>query len=231
MSTQTPPLAESNPRRNGLEYLANLGIPPAAITSLLIALAVLTLLPHAGGRDFGPYSMPQLVQIPTFWAFALLTPIVWVALLVRAHPFDKRSVLRLLKILGCVELVALTAAALTSPVLRTASFEFDIAAAQASKEQRIVIPFAQNIEVAVHGIAEPFQVHLYICEEAPQLDQTVESEGPKREQCLEGQRPADTPLRKWVKAGAVRVWLFNYEQNQRSLRGTLTVRYTTRRAI
>jgi hypothetical protein len=231
MPTEGSPTAAISTRRNGLEHLAQLGVPPAAITSLLIVLAVLTLLPHAGGRDFGPYSMPQLVRVPAFWTFALVTPVLWVGLLARLLPFDRTSARRMVKMLLIVEIVALAAAALTSPVQKSLEFEFVVPAGQPVKARRITIPFAQNIEVAAHGIDERFQVHLYICEEMPSGEEVPEGEISNGDNCVQAQRPIDAPLKKWVNAGSVRIWLFNYEQNQVPLRGVMTVRYTARRAI
>jgi hypothetical protein len=52
---------------NGLQVLAEAGVPEGALSALLIALAVLTALPFVAGRDFGPYTAPDVLQGGTFW--------------------------------------------------------------------------------------------------------------------------------------------------------------------
>lgn len=72
------------PIRNGLHALASLGVPDGALTALLVVLASLTVLPYVAGREFGPYSVSDVLPGGVFWTLTLLAPPAWVALMTRS---------------------------------------------------------------------------------------------------------------------------------------------------
>jgi hypothetical protein len=214
------PESLDNHRFNGLEVLKKRGVPDAAITSLLIALAVSSVLPCLGGRDFGPYSMPMLVRPQTFWVLTLLTPVLWVALLVKVFPVTKPELVRAAKTLLLVETGFIALGAVTAPITRIDDFPAHVSASSASEVYPVDIPFAQTIEASVGGLSSPYQVHIYVCGATD-----------KDADCIQAQRGDDSNVTHWVSAGRARVWVFNYEQNHSPLDLEIRVRHVSRLAI
>ena len=95
--------------RNGLQLLARLGVPEGALSALLIGIAVLTVLPHMAGREFGPYSVPDVLTPGVFWTLRVPHPLV-ALLLGRVFEAERKGLRRVVIIALAFELLSVVIA-------------------------------------------------------------------------------------------------------------------------
>jgi hypothetical protein len=207
-------------RRNGIQLLKELSIPDSAITALLLVLTSLTLTPFLAGREFGEYTIPQVLPISTYWPLALSLPLVWVTLLVRAFPEANKVNLKALGIaILTVEAVALPLAFLSAPVVEAPEFSATILPGQPSAPFKVELPFEQRVEVFVTklgGLPPSAGVFVTACHGS--------------DTCIKDQRGVGgSPVAGRLPRGELSVDIFNFPANARPVDATVIVRYVRRR--
>jgi hypothetical protein len=222
---------EATVSRNGLGVLRQVGIPDGAITALLVALATLTILPYMAGRDFGPYSFPDVLPSGSFWTLALVTPLCWIVLLLRISPIKQAHWKRILVSVVIAEGVALIVGIGSSTTTDVVYFEdtipskdakyFGITLPAVSRVQQKLDVTLLSIESLESPIANDAGIAISICG----ASEDGHSEACKFEQTSKGR----TRWRYFEK-GPIRISVFNYEANP-SVHVRLRVEYLRRRFL
>jgi hypothetical protein len=225
----------STQQANGLHLLKGAGVPDGAVTAMLIALAGLTALPFVAGREFGPYSIPDVVQGGTFWFLALSTPLAWVVLLGNVFGNDWTYRKRAVKTLLILEVAAALLAFASSPTEATIPFNAELGPGEPSRPFIVDLPavsrakqrvnvFVEELEGVNEALPDGFGIHVEIC---------GASAG---ENCKRQQRGRNDTIVEFFDRGSVRIGLFNYAANvdggaQPRVRVSLRVSYLKRRWI
>jgi hypothetical protein len=215
------PVGQSGSPKNGLHRLKDLGIPDSAITALLLGVTTLTVTPFVAGREFGPYTIPQVLPTSTFWPLALLLPIIWVLLLVPAFGSDRMVFRSLWCAILVVELFAIPLAVLSSPVVENQEFAVIVPLGQASQPLNVDLPFTQRLEVfatKLDGLPSGQGVFITACRGSDVCIKDQRSEG-------------GSPVAGVLPQGAVSVNVFNFPNNAASVRAVITVKYVRRRYL
>ena len=202
--------------RTGLQRLKQLGVTDNALTALLLLLGGVTLLPYAAGRQFGPYSIPELLPPSTFWLLALVPPLIWPLLVVPA--FSGSAILwrRLFVVIGVLTGLALVFALQTVPVRRVAVLHGRIAPGD-----------TKTIDLE---LTSPQRVEIVLVKAEPRHDLSIDVCGPDAENCRREQRGEGIPFFRTFPPGRVTVSAFNFGQNP-AVEATVEVRYVTQGAF
>jgi hypothetical protein len=219
--------ATRDSEHNGLQALAARGVPDSAITALLVAVATLTVLPHIAGREFGPYSFPDVLTPGIFWILSLTTPVIWVVLFSRVAYRGRTHLKRFLAIATVLMSFSGLMAFASSTTTHSRDEEFRI---EAGKEHAFLVDLpavsraTQRLDVtllAVRGVdMEPRVkgVGIGICgAEAATTE------------CKFQQTGVNTTLVRRLEKGSVRIAVFNYNQNQTAVEVRLRVAHLRRR--
>ena len=199
---------------NGLKTLKSVGVPDGAVTALLIALAVLTAIPYVAGRDFGPYTIPDVLQGGTFWFLAVSAPLAWVALVANVFRSGWRHRKRALVSLLILEALALFLAFGSSTTINALPpFEVELGPAETSPSWIIDLPAVsratQRLDVTIATIQgvdqhlnNGFGIHLSIC-------------GAAEKDCKGEQKGVNDTVAKFFQRGNVRISVFNFAGSDR----------------
>lgn len=200
----------------GLYYLKQAGVPDSALTALLILLGGITFIPYVAGREFGPYTIPELLPPATYWLLTLTTPIVWLLLITSIFSSRKRFKRRKI-ILGLLVLCVTILAFLFSPKVEVVEFENSVINGHSSESVSVLLPAAQNIEVEFTEVSPNVDLGLSICL-------------PLEKDCGPFlQRGVDKPVIQYSKAGKVSFTVHNYAVNEFPVNYTLSIKYVKRR--
>jgi hypothetical protein len=214
-------------RRNGLQVLAELGVPDGALTTFLVVLATLTVLPYIAGREFGPYSIPDVLPGGIFWTLTIVTPLLWVILVVQVFGADWQQLKRTAIGLAIVEIVAIILAFGSMTITETKQFEASLAPGE-PKSFKMTLPAVNRVSqqltltvTRVEGLSPTFHdVGVMIC-------------GMSENTCAGGyeQVSIDTPMSLLLKKGDVQIWVYNYPSASGTAQVTLQVKYLRRRYL
>jgi hypothetical protein len=178
-------------------------------------------MPYLAGREFGNYTVPQVLPLTTFWPLALLLPPVWAVLLVRAFArstIDFRAIGTAILVL---EIVALPLAFVSAPINEVKEFSATVQPGKSSPDFRVELPFAQRIEVSVSrldGLPEDAGVWIAACRGS--------------DACVADQRGVgSSPVAGMLPKGTVSVSVFNFDTSPASTKATVSVAYTRRRYL
>lgn len=210
-------MTEGKPVGNtGLKLLQRQGVPDGFLTALLALLSGLTLIPYIAGREFGPYTIPQLLPPSTFWTLTVAAPVAWLALLAPIFDPERFRWRSAALILVVLELSALIIAFPMSPKTETRVFTSRLSPGQESASFPVVLPSAQMLEATLAEVSPANGLSINICGAS-------ESENCRREQ-----RGIGESFVRYLPKGGVTLRVFNFRENP-PVDFVLTVKYVARR--
>jgi hypothetical protein len=206
-------------RRNGLQLLKGLGVPDSALTALLVLVATLTLIPYVAGREFGYYTIPEILPPVTFWVLALSMPVIWVPLLARVFSSDKIYWRTSVSTVAVIESAAVIMAIVCSPKSETIKASVHLDRGEHKTPVVLILPSSQRLEVTLAAAKPDREVMITICGASEPAN------------CLNEQHGIGSTFVRYLPRGRVAVSVLHFYQNPEPIDLVLEVKYVKRRFL
>lgn len=191
-------------RYTALQRIRKYGVPESTVSAFLIVLGAVTFFPYIAGRQFGPYSVPELLAPPIFWLLVLIVPLLWVALLTPAHVQQFTDWKLLLRNCLGVLIVALPMSLTSAPVTQRDVFIAKLAPGEISQTFSVKLPSTQRLELAVTKIRPNIMgigIHMTLCSFSD------------KENCSHSQLGEGDSFFRVAQPGKATIKLFNFATN------------------